>query len=150
MRDANGEAPMYRSREWRCLQQSPEKQRKCENWYKKSGYDSMIFVPATPNSTLKHQYQERIHVEDSSFKIKVVEQTETTLKRKLQQSNPFKERVCQRERCMLYRSGGKGGCTATGMTYEIACGECKCKYVGEMFKEHVFPRDKAPVVRGDQ
>ena len=83
---------MYRSREWRRLQRSQEKQKKRENWYKKSGYDSVIFVPATPNSTLKHQYQERI--EDSDFKIKVVEQTGTTLKRKLHKSNPFKERVC--------------------------------------------------------
>ena len=129
MRDANGEAPMYRSSEWRRLQRSQEKQRKRENWYKKSGCDSVIFVPASPNSTLKRQYQERI--EDAGFKIKVVEQTGTTLKRKLQQSNPFKERVCQRERCMLCRSGGKGDCTAMGVTYEIACNECKCKYVGE-------------------
>ena len=64
----------------------------------------------------------------AGFKTKIVEQAGTALKHKLQRSNPFKDKRCQRTDCMVCRNEGKGDCTASGVTYEIACKECK--YVG--------------------
>ena len=57
--DASGESPMYRSREWRRQHSSREKWQKQDKWYKKGGYESVIFIAATPNSTLKRQYNNK-------------------------------------------------------------------------------------------
>jgi hypothetical protein len=69
--DASGESPMYRSREWRRQHSSREKWQKQDKWYKKGGYESVIFIAATPNSTLKRQYEREIR--SVGLKIKVVE-----------------------------------------------------------------------------
>ena len=80
--DASGESPMYRSREWRRQHSSREKWKKQDKWYKKGGYESVIFIAATPNSTLKRQYEREIR--SVGLKIKVVEQSGMTLKRELE------------------------------------------------------------------
>ena len=47
--DASGESPMYRSREWRRQHSSREKWQKQDKWCKKGGYESVIFIAATPS-----------------------------------------------------------------------------------------------------
>ncbi|KAL9963291.1 hypothetical protein ACROYT_G032476 [Oculina patagonica] len=71
--DASGETPLYRPREWRKLDQAREKRRKREIWFKEGGFDTVIFVPATPGSQLKHRYMREI--KRRWFKVKVVEQS---------------------------------------------------------------------------
>ena len=89
----------------------------------------MIFVPATPGSKLKRRYMREIKATD--FRIKVVEQSGTTLKAMLQRSDPFKQRRCVNADCLLCRTDGMGSCRSTGVTYELVCQACKSKYVGE-------------------
>ena len=93
------------------------------------GYESVIFIAATPNSTLKRQYEREIR--SVGLKIKVVEQSGMTLKRELQRSDPFRDKTCGREQCMVCQNGGKGNCNAIGVTYELICGSCEHKYIGE-------------------
>ncbi|KAL9954933.1 hypothetical protein ACROYT_G042522 [Oculina patagonica] len=71
--DASGETPLYRPREWRKLDRAREKRRKREIWFKKGGFDTVIFVPATPGSQLKHRYMREI--KETGFKVRVVEQS---------------------------------------------------------------------------
>ena len=71
--DASGETPLYRPREWRKLDRAREKRRKHEIWYKRGGFDTLIFVPATPGSQLKHRYMREI--KETGFKVRVVEQS---------------------------------------------------------------------------
>ena len=85
--DASSETPLYRPRQWRKLDRAREKRRKREIWYIKEGFDTMIFVPATPGSQLKHRYMREI--KETGFKVRVVEQSGTTLKSMLQKSDPF-------------------------------------------------------------
>ena len=47
------------------------KREKAAALYKRGGADTVIFVPATPNSKLKKKYNEEI--EKSKLKVKVVE-----------------------------------------------------------------------------
>ena len=73
---------------------------------------------------MKSMYQKEIS--KSGFRIKVVERTGITLKRKLQVSNPFKPQHCGRAQCFVCSSGGTGNCNAESITYQINCeGDCE-------------------------
>lgn len=89
----------------------------------------MIFMPATPGSQLKHCYMKEI--KETRFKIRVVEQSGTTLKSMLQKSDPFKPKRCTKVDCLVCRTDGKGNCHSTGVTYELVCKVCCNKYIGE-------------------
>ena len=99
-----------------------EKQKKRANWYKTGGYESVIFVPTTPESELKRKYSKEIS--RNGFKIRVVELAGTSLKRLLQKSNPFKKKFCERSDCLMCRSNGKGPCDVDSVTYDLTCTEC--------------------------
>ena len=62
----------------------PKDEARRENWYRKGGFDTVIIVPATPGSQLKHRYQKEVN--EAGFKIKVVEQSGVTLKSMSQKS----------------------------------------------------------------
>ena len=91
----------------------------------------MIFVPATPGGELRKRYQKLIS--DANVKIAVAEIPGTSLKKKLQKSDPFKEKKCRDTiNCMVCGGEGEGGrCRSEGATYEIVCKGCNGKYVGE-------------------
>ena len=99
-------------------------------------------MPSTPENQLKRAYQKEIA--KSGLRIKVIEKTGTTLKSKLQVSNPFKPRHCDREGCFVCSSGGTGNCNAESITYEVEClGDCTVKdlYKGES-AHNAFTRGK--------
>ena len=127
--DASGEQPLYRPRSWKQLERAEERRGKREIWYRKGGFDSVIFVPATPRSQLRNQFMREI--KETGFKINVVEQSGVTLKRMLQRSDPFQERKCNNINCLICSTGGKGSCRSTGVTYELVCQICRHKYIGE-------------------
>ena len=64
------------------------------------------------------------------FKIKVVEKARIVIKRLLQRSDPCKPRQCEREDCLVCRTGGKGPYDRQSVTYEVKCTECNNIYVG--------------------
>ena len=61
---------MYRPRDWRQLERAKERWGKRGTWYRKGGFDTVIFVPATPGSQLKNRYMREI--KEAGLKIKVV------------------------------------------------------------------------------
>ena len=78
--DASGEQPLYRPRSWKQLERAEERREKRETWYRKGGFDSVIFVPATLRSQLRNQFMREIKDGSTGFRIKVVEQSGVTLK----------------------------------------------------------------------
>ena len=130
--DASGEQPLYRPREWKRLERAQERRGKRESWYRKRGFDTVIFVPATPGSQLKNRYIEEI--EGAGFKIKVVEQSGVTLKRMLQRSDPLREKECNNTNSLVCSTDGKGPCRSTGVTYELVRQLCRQKYSGETLR----------------
>lgn len=80
-------------------------------------------------------------VKDSGVKIKIVEKAGTSVKRMLQRSDPFKERKCTRDDCIVCRTEGKGPCKATNAVYKIKCTECSQIYIGETSR-NVYTRGK--------
>ena len=127
--DASGEQPLYRPREWKRLERAQEKRRKRNSWYRKGGFDTVVFVPATPGFQLKSRYIEEI--EGAGFKIKVVEQSGVTLKRMLQRSDPFREKECNQLPGLQHRWKRALPKYRSGVTYELVCQLCNQKYIGE-------------------
>ncbi|XP_044170062.1 uncharacterized protein LOC122954094 [Acropora millepora] len=106
--DQTGVKPMYRPKEWRQNERRKEKEEKRRSWYRKGNYSSVIFVPATPGSSLKRLLDE--DVKKSGLRIRI--------------ADPFKKRTCERECCFVCRTGGRGPCDSCGVTYEIKCQTC--------------------------
>ena len=127
-----GIRPMHRPKTWRRAERNKEKEEKRKLWYKRGGFDSVLFVPTTPEGKLKKMYETTIR--RSGIRMKVVERTGRTLKSQLQTSNPFREPNCGREDCLLCRTLGQGNCNTEGITYKIECGSMNCRkgvYKGE-------------------
>ena len=121
--ETDGERPLYRPKTWKTLEREKERKEKKNNWYKKGGYDSVMFVPATPGSVLMKKY--RNEVEKSGLKIRIVEKAGMSLKQQLQRSDPFKPLRCGREDCFVCTSGGKGSCKSMEVNYLISCEDCE-------------------------
>ena len=136
-KDAEGIEPMYRPKDWNRETREEDKQKKRENWFKRGGAETVIFVPNTPNSELKKRYQKEI--QEACIKVKVVETTGRSLKSILQRSNPLSDRECnpppptrsnEHNECPVCISGN-AKCRKEGVTYEIQCVQCGDVYVGE-------------------
>ena len=121
--------PMYRPKSWKRLERLKQKKEKKKTWYRKGGYDSVVFIPPTPNSHLKRLYEKEIR--KTSFKIRVVERAGKSIKSMLQRSHPFKKEKCGKEDCMICSSGGSGNCRTNNVTYKIECSLCNEIYIGE-------------------
>ena len=118
-------------RDWNKFERRQQKEQKKKDWYKEDGYDSVVFIPATPGSALKKSYDQIVR--DEGLKIRVVEKAGISLRRKLQRSNPFKPKTCSRSDCFICTTGGDGPCDVAGVTYNIVCKECVlviAKYIG--------------------
>ena len=139
-----GERPLYRPYDWERDDRDRKKKEKVIDWYKRGGYESVIFVPATPNSELQSKYQQQI--DRQGLRIRAVEKAGKSIKSLLQKSNPFKPETCDRQLCLLCRTGGRGSCEKDGVTYDIVCVGCEGDgrekvYRGETSK-NVYTRGK--------
>ena len=124
--------PLYRPKTWHKAERMEQKEKKKNEWYRRGGFDSVVFVPSTPDGKLKRMYQTEIR--KSGLRIKVVERTGRTLKSKLQSSNPFKEGGCMRPNCFICTTSNKGNCNTESVTYKIKCEGENClknRYRGE-------------------
>ena len=59
-KEALGIRPIHRPKEWRWKERQEEKQQKKRTWYKKGGFDSVLFIPSTPGGKLKSMHQREI------------------------------------------------------------------------------------------
>ena len=93
--------------------------------------ETVMFVPATPNSELQLKLQGTVN--KTNIKMKVVERSRTKLVRMLQRNDPFKSKTCSRpEKCLVCSGEKPGGCRDTGVTYRINCeDDCEYEYTGQ-------------------
>ena len=129
--EERGFRPMHRPKTWRRTERIIEKEEKKKTWYKQGGFDTVLFVPTTPDGELRKMYEREIR--RSGIRMKVVEKTGRTLKSQLQTSNPFRETNCGRRDCFVCTTFGQGNCNTESITYRIDCSsECeKGVYKGE-------------------
>ena len=130
--EEKGIRPLYRPKSWHKNERLETKERKKTTWYKRGGFDSVIFVPSTPDGKLKRMYQTEIR--KSGLRIKVIEKRGRTLKSQLQTSNPFRQEGCARPNCFVCTTTKKGNCNTESVTYKINCEGEECQkglYRGE-------------------
>ena len=130
-KEEQGVQPMYRTKMWNRVERQKERRKKKNDWFKKGGYMSVMFVPATPKSELKRQY-ERV-IKECKVGIKVVECAGRSIKSIVQKTDPFKRECCDdKEVCMVCKKeGSKGQCRRTNVVYKIECDLCDNVYYGE-------------------
>ena len=148
-KDTKGEVPFYRDRKWKRNERRKEKQKKKNEWYKKGGTESILFITSTPESELKNRLQKEI--DKTQFKIRVIEKSGTKLVKLLQRNDPFKEKACRNQTdCMVCSGSNPGACRDSGVTYQINClgkssddpeTDCGAVYIGETGKNG-FTRGK--------
>ncbi len=85
--------PTHRSKAENTPMRRSETKKKRRNWYRKGGYESVLFLPATPRSELKKLVEEEIG--RTNCKIKVVERSGKKVKRLLQKNDPFHRQRCE-------------------------------------------------------
>ena len=131
-KEASGEKPVHRAKNWKRDERRKEKVNKKANWYKNSGSETVIFVPYTPHSQLKSIYMAII--KNSKFKIKIVEKAGINIKRRIHKPNAVRKDGCNRDDCFVCKSGGKGSCSTNSVRYDIQCEQgcgMKAIYEGE-------------------
>ena len=139
-----GKQPMYRSKHWVKENRNVAGpgagggKRKNTDWVSKGGYDTVMFVPATPRSELADLWKKDLEKFGEPFKVKVVEDGGKTIKSEFQKSNPRKKIGCEERDCLACINGrGVGGdCRRPNIGYEVKCGECAMSvlYIGETSK----------------
>ena len=58
--DDAGIEPRYRPRDWKRGEREVKKRQREESWFRDGGAETVIFVPNTPHSELKHRYMNEI------------------------------------------------------------------------------------------
>ena len=82
-KETNDERPLYRNREWNREERDRSKVDKKRNWYKTGGYESVIFLPTTPASSLVEKCREV--VTDSGLAFRLVETAGMSLRKQFSQ-----------------------------------------------------------------
>jgi len=122
---------MYRERTWNRKERKKQKEERKKNWYNTGDVESVLFIPATPDSELKNKMQEELKKKNA--KIKIIEKSGTKIVRLLQRNDPFKERRCSdADNCLVCSSEKPGVCRDTSIVYQIKCtGGCGHEYIGQ-------------------
>ena len=119
---------MYREKFWKRQISDEEKSKKRSTWFTKGGFETVLFVGATPCSELAKEC--RGILKDTGLKIKVVERSGKLLKRYLTRSDLFKPLNCESEECCACKANPTLNCKTRDAIYEIKC-TCGEHYVGE-------------------
>ena len=107
-----------------------KRQQKKRDWFKAgSKYESVMFVQPTPGAVLKKKIQKV--AKKNKVKMKVVEKAGSTMKSVLQRSDPYMDKRCNRESCVVCTHGKIGECWTRGCVYQLKCKEDDRKYRGQ-------------------
>ena len=136
--DRNGTRPIYRPKEWNVAARRSEKEKKKNDWSTRGGHIAPIFVPPTPNGELARELRKIADSEaEDGVHFKIIETGGTSIKNKVQKSNPTGMAGCDSPECLPCKTGrGEGGdCRGCGITYQLECQLCpggqKSLYLGE-------------------
>jgi hypothetical protein len=126
--DAKGDKPLYRPREWRQEERRKRRGLRRAAWFRPA--DTVLFLPATPNSELAGMAREVLAEEGSrlGITVRVVETAGVSLKRQLVRTDLGAGDPCPQKDCTLCLTnpGQGGGLThhRSGALYTGTCRVC--------------------------
>ena len=127
-KEDKGEEPMYRPRNWKKKERENKKKLMKDNWFRRNGEESVLFVTATPRSELKRAYEEVIR-KNGKVNIRIVEKGGAPLIKKLKRNETNQTNECD---CIIcHNNKEKGKCKQESVIYSIKCDECGDTYIGE-------------------
>ena len=133
----SGAMPLYRDKNW-VTDTARRKEKKKKDWLNKGGYDTVVFVPATPGGELAHEWKKVLEDTTSPIKVRVEETGGRSMKSIFQKSNPMKKSGCREINCLVcsHERGQGGDCRKPNIGYQIQCEECTMEvvYIGETSK----------------
>ena len=127
-----GDKQMYRSKEEKAVQKLEEStgKRSKSGWFKSLGYDGVVTVPATIDSTLMEKVSKSLKGTDSprGYKMLVMEDGGRTISSDIVKANPFPINNCGRSNCSMCSGGGDSGgkCYTSNAVYKFECTRAGC------------------------
>ena len=118
----NGTRPLYRPSSWMKEERAVKKKIKGKTWYGKT-FDSVMFVQSSPGEILRREIQKIMN--DSGFKVRVVEKGGRQLKSILQRSDIEPQKHCFDEECPVCLTSPEGMCQSESVGYRIWCMPCE-------------------------
>ena len=118
-RDRTGKCPMYRGKFWQRERREAEKAEKKNRWYEKGGYETVMFIDATPNGELAAECKKAL--KSSELKIRVVERSGQSLRSILSKSDPFQNDSCGKDNCKVCKANPKINCKKRNVVYRMKC-----------------------------
>ena len=119
---------MYRPREYRSEERRNKKKLKKIAWQRPA--ESVLFLPPTPRSELANMLKEVL--QQSRWKVKVVERAGKSVKQLLTNSDPLSTSDCGRATCFVHSTGGRGDCRKHGVLYRHVCQAPECVQGGKV------------------
>ena len=92
-------------------------------------YASVVFIQPTKGSKMRNEIQRC--ADRNNVRIKVVEKVDSSIRRKLQKSDPFRRTKCERIDCVMCKLDSEFDCRTRGCVYQLECVECGRKYRGQ-------------------
>lgn len=124
-RDRSGVCPLHRPKGYNEEERKKKKQIQKASWYRP--YQTVLFCPPTPDSTLAKQLR---HIAENAtrdqgilIRIKVVETAGVSIMSQL--PGLKEEEDCGREKCVVHGTGGKGNCRSESVVYRGVCVSCR-------------------------
>ena len=123
---APGGRPLHRSDEYHRDERAKIKARQGKLWYRRGGFDTVLFVPPTPGSILANKLKkmEEDTAPRRSWRFRVIETGGRTIKSQLQTPNPASPSHCGAEDCLPCITDKFGICGVNNVTYQISCTKC--------------------------
>ena len=140
--DKKGIKPLHRNRE-QMLIDKRAKSSSGKNWWKKGkiSYNTVLYIPATPNSTLAKMIKKRERElnSNSNLRIKILEKGGTKFKNKIVKKNPFQPKTCGYRVCpmcketdfTIFDPKNVPKCQVGNVGYRFICTNCDGTYEGE-------------------
>jgi hypothetical protein len=124
--------PIYRTGKEREEVKTKEgKENKGEVWYKKGGFTSVLWVPATPEGELVNRIKKKLDqtIPPEGMKMKIVQKGGKMAINTVASNNQFNRGHCRRDKCQPCEKGGqlegsKGACYKGGIGYVGICDRC--------------------------
>ena len=122
-RDADGVCPLYRPKGYKESERRKKKILSKTSWYRP--YNTVMFCPPTPGSTLALKLRSIVKEEEkrTGIKVKVVERAGVKLQHMLPGLPEAKE--CEKKKCFMHLTGGKEDHLKEGAVYRGDCMTCK-------------------------